>query len=66
MAKYKEGDVVKNSTFIAKIIEVRDTTYGISWEYMPEGQRILNTDMSRTYVDENYKKDNVFGKKCKI
>ena len=66
MAKYEKGDIIKNRDYIAKITEVRDDTYGISWEYMPKGERDLNIDMKQHYVDGSYKKANVFGKKCKI
>ena len=65
MAKYEKGDIIKNRDYIAKITEVRDDTYGISWEYMPKGERDLNIDMKQHYVDGSYKKANVFGKKCK-
>jgi len=65
MAKYEKGDIIKNRYFIAKITEVRDDTYGISWEYMPKGERDFNTDMKQRYVDGNYKKANIFGTRSK-
>ena len=65
MAKYEKGDIIKNRDFIAKITEVRDDTYGISWEYMPKGERNFNTDMKQHYVDRSYKKANVFGIRSK-